>query len=554
MNFKENESVTKLRGGYYTPQEVARFLARWVLQKKPKTVLEPSCGDGIFIAAMVRHHRHPINFTGIEILSEEAEKARAVARGAGLLKANIVSGDFLAWALPKLDEPPLFDAVLGNPPYIRYQYLEEEAQARSEQVFSKYQLPFTKHTNAWVPFVIASVALLKPGGRLAMVIPAELLHVLHAASLRKYLLSECSRILIIDPNDLLFEEALQGTILLMAEKKSTETTSMGVSVVHAPSNMFLHEDPAIYFDRASYVNGDILNGKWMKLLLVSDEIQVFEKVRRIAGVHKFSELASVDVGIVTGANKFFLVNDATVKKYGLGPWAKPMFGRSEHCLGVVYDKRQHHENRKQGLPTNFLMFGDESFESLPSSVRCYLLEGEQQKIHTRYKCRIRTPWYKVPSVYATRVGMLKRSHHFPRLILNSAGAYTTDTAYRIQPFTVPPEKFVCWFLNSLTALTAELEGRHYGGGVLELVPSEIEKLLIPIPKGITADVADLDSKVRASGDADGLLCLQDEIVLKNIGLSKTERQIIHESWQRLRSRRHRTIHEHLENHAAINEA
>ena len=39
----------------------------------------------------------------------------------------------------------------------------------------------------------------------------------------------------------------------------------------------------------------------------------------------FKELASVDVGIVTGANKFFLVPDKLVKDFGLQSWAHPMF-------------------------------------------------------------------------------------------------------------------------------------------------------------------------------------------------------------------------------------
>lgn len=49
MNFIENESPTKLRGGYYTDPEIAGFLARWVLQKGPRNILEPSCGDGVFL-------------------------------------------------------------------------------------------------------------------------------------------------------------------------------------------------------------------------------------------------------------------------------------------------------------------------------------------------------------------------------------------------------------------------------------------------------------------------------------------------------------------------
>lgn len=92
--------------------------------------------------------------------------------------------------------------------------------------------------------------------------------------------------------------------------------------------------------------------------------------------------------------------------------------------------------------------------------------------------------------------MLKRSHDTPRLILNRIGAYTTDTAYRIRTNGIEAEKLVGCFINPLTALSAELEGRHYGGGVLELVPSEIEKLLIPLPVKAEIELAELDNANR----------------------------------------------------------
>jgi adenine-specific DNA-methyltransferase len=94
--------------------------------------------------------------------------------------------------------------------------------------------------------------------------------------------------------------------------------------------------------------------------------------------------------------------------------------------------------------------------------------------------------------------MLKRCHHYPRLVLNQAEALTTDTAYRIVPKDITGSKLVGCFVNSLTALTAELEGRHYGGGVLELVPSEIERLLIPLPSSVHKSlVRNLDEQVRS---------------------------------------------------------
>jgi adenine-specific DNA methylase len=541
MNFKENESTTKLRGSYYTPLSVAQFLVRWILSQNPRKVLEPGCGNGIFIRAFAGLHNHKIQLTGIELLAKESVKARKVASKNTNLNVSVFTADFLEWAIKEIDNSVAYDAIVGNPPYIRYQYLENRDQEMSEHIFNKFNLPFTRHTNAWVPFVIASIGLLAPGGRLAMVIPSELLHVLHAGSLRKFLLSECSNILIIDPNELLFEGVLQGTVLLMVAKKTQpQQISRGVAVVAATNNDFLNTDPERIFERATYVSGDFLNGKWMKVLLNSEEIDIFERVQRLPTIMRFAEIASVDVGIVTGANKFFLVDDATVKRYRLQGFAKPMFGRSEHCPGVVYSKKVHRRNAIMGLPTNFINFDRIAFDDMPSGAQDYIREGEKQDIHTRYKCRIRTPWYSVPSVYSTDLGMLKRSHNYPRLILNRAKAYTTDTAYRISTW-MKPGSLVYYFINSLTALTAELEGRHYGGGVLELVPSEIEKLLIPVINTEKASLDELDSEISIEHDPSILLAKQDAKVLQTAGLTDYECQIIHGAWLRIQSRRHRLL-------------
>ena len=86
-------------------------------------------------------------------------------------------------------------------------------------IYEQFGLPFRRHTNAWVPFVVASVGLLKPGGRLGMVIPAEIMHVMHAQALRYYLGTNCSQILIFDPEDLWFEGTLQGAVIILAERK-----------------------------------------------------------------------------------------------------------------------------------------------------------------------------------------------------------------------------------------------------------------------------------------------------------------------------------------------
>src|SRR6185437_2214558 len=100
MNFIENESAQKLRGGYYTPPDLATFLSRWVKEISPKRVLEPSCGNGVFFGALATVKGfNKAAITGFELDELEATKARARARDLGLDAASVHAEDFLQWAL-----------------------------------------------------------------------------------------------------------------------------------------------------------------------------------------------------------------------------------------------------------------------------------------------------------------------------------------------------------------------------------------------------------------------------------------------------------------------
>jgi len=546
MNFMENETAQKLRGGYYTPVDLASFMAQWVKEISPNSILEPSCGDGAFFEAFRNVQGFSkANVLGFELDEVEANKARSRAESAGLKKSDVRSQDFLQFAVNELTRSnQKFDAVVGNPPFVRYQYLPAPFQAKAEQIFKELNLPFTKHTNAWVPFVLASISMLRPGGRLAMIVPAEIIHVTHAQSLRSFLGRECRRMVIIDPEDLWFSGTLQGAVILLAEKKRSKTDKIeGLGMYPVKGREFLKISPSEIFDAPQAINGKTVQGKWTRALLDYETRSLFDELADHDEVFQFDEIAKVDVGIVTGANKFFLVPDETVRRYKLNKWAHPMFGRSEHCPGVIYDEAQHEANARKGNPTNFLWF-QEKGEPVDAAARAYIKLGEGEKLHTRYKCRVRSPWYTVPSVYSTEIGMLKRSHDTPRLIMNRIGAYTTDTAYRIRVKDVAAEKLVSNFINPLTALSAELEGRHYGGGVLELIPSEIERLTIPLPSEAKVDLADLDCAIRTY-PTHQVLSRQGKIVLGAMGLSPAKQKCVLDGWRKLRDRRHRTTSEDI---------
>jgi len=542
MNFIEQESAQKLRGGFYTDQSIARFLVKWVGDSSPRRILEPSCGDGAFLEALeaCEETRSAYVF-GCEIDPHEA----AVADRRTRLSRKILCGDFLRWHLFEGQCTERFDAAVGNPPFIRYQYLPAAQQFLAEKIFDQHGLRFTKHTNAWVSFTLAAFASLRPGGRLAMVVPAEILHIPHAQSLRKHLAEHCSRILLLAPTEIWFGDTLQGVVLLLAERKRHESEkSRGVSIVPLRDRATLLEEPRAYFEDARYTNGAAIEGKWMQVLLSERERTLLERAATLPAIRVFKDIASADVGIVTGANDFFLVAESTISRYGMERFAHPMFGRADHVKGLVFRQSDHETNRREGKPTYFLHF-PRTNTRFNKGTQKYLAEGVAQGLPKRYKCRIREPWFAVPSVYPTPIGMLKRAHHFPRLILNAAGALTTDTAYRIRPLGVSAEALVLGFVNSLTILLAELEGRHYGGGVLELVPSEIERLLVPIVPADRRALQQADSRFRRAPQPEDFVRDQDARILAVAGLSVRECDELHEAWLRLRARRHREPRENV---------
>src|SRR5690606_25155195 len=135
----------------------------------------------------------------------------------GFRAADVVeTSDFFSWWTRP--ERPLFDAVVGNPPFIRYQSFPEPHRSRAMEIMNAQGLSPNRLTNIWVPFVVAAAAALRPGGRMALVLPAELLQVSYAAQLRSFLTDRFARIDLIACNELFFEKAEQEVLLLLADE------------------------------------------------------------------------------------------------------------------------------------------------------------------------------------------------------------------------------------------------------------------------------------------------------------------------------------------------
>jgi adenine-specific DNA-methyltransferase len=185
--------------------------------------------------------------------------------------------------------------------------------------------------------------------------------------------------------------------------------------------------------------------------------------------------------------------------------------------------------------------GNTPYKSLSLDVKAYLLLGKKNNIHTGYKCRNRQPWYNIPVVWAPVGVVFKRSHLYPKLIRNDANALVTDAAYRIIPsdgYNI--ESIIYSFYNSFTLTFCELNGRYYGGGVLELTPSEFKSLPFPYKNIAPKEFTQFGSKFKDSEKMSDLIKENDVALLSVLGLEPPEIKRIQKIREKLLAHRLRT--------------
>ena len=171
--------------------------------------------------------------------------------------------------------------MIGNPPFIRYQSFPEPHRGRAMEIMKEQGLSPNRLTNIWVPFVVAAAAALRPGGRMALVLPAELLQVSYAAQLRSFLTDRFRRIDLIACNELFFDKAEQEVLLLLAEDARaapSEDNSCEVTLTEAQAVADIIERlPASVLKGASPKAICHDSEKWLKCFLSAPEIAFMKR-------------------------------------------------------------------------------------------------------------------------------------------------------------------------------------------------------------------------------------------------------------------------------------
>ena len=510
---------------------------------------EASCGDGIFLVAAanrlselgLRGLKIAAQLKGIEIVGKEADRAcdQMCSIIGPRAKGIVETADFFGWS--QATEQPAFDTVVGNPPFIRYQTFPEPHRSRAMAIMENIGLTPNKLTNIWVPFVVAASMNLKPGGRMALVLPAELLQVSYAAQLRSFLTDRFARIDIIACNELFFQKAEQEVVLLLADGRLAEASEANACRVTMTEARTVAEitckSPSALLKAAQPKTIRHDNEKWLKYFLSGGEIALMRELRSADVTTNMKTHASIDVGVVTGKNEFFVLTAEQVMVLGLEGYTAPLVSRSVQLKGSQLCKADWDTLAATGSRVHLLNIAPAQGSKLTEQIRRYIRFGEARDFHKGYKCSIRTPWYVVPAIWTPDGFVFRQIYDFPRIVLNSSGATSTDTIHRLTSKSAKPERVIANSYTWLTAASAEIEGRSYGGGVLELEPTEAERLLMPAKLNGAMPLADADRLIRL-GRLDDVLEENARVVLRgHMGLSATDCKSLQGIWKKMRDRR-----------------
>jgi len=509
-------SQRKARGAFFTPTDLAEFLADWSVRSPKDHILEPSCGEASLLLAAGRKLKALGGKTvleGLDVHEPSIEAAKSILRENGL-RAQLRVANFF-------DEPaaPRFDVVIGNPPYIRYQSFTGKDRAKAQRAALAQGVRLTGLANAWAAFVVHASSLLRKGGRLALVLPAALLSVNYAAPVRRFLLERFASVRLVMFEERVFPEVLEEVILLLAEGEGG-TSQFDLFQLRDVEEL-LALKPASQEHSRPWTPTDA-DDKWTEALLPAEAARIYGDLTNGVIFDELSDWGEIDLGMVTGNNDFFTLTKADVARLGLKKAELMRISPpgSRHLRGLAFTESVFREMAEDDARV-YLFYPDKAKPS--DAAQRYIREGEKLKVHEAYKCAVRSPWWRVPAVRVPDLFFTYMNHDMPRLVANEAKAAHLNSVHGV---TLKParldlgaELLPIAMLNSVTKLGAELVGRSYGGGILKVEPKEAARLPIPSPatlKMAAPALRDLGARFTShvrKGALEAMVRAVDEVLL-----------------------------------------
>jgi adenine-specific DNA-methyltransferase len=525
----------KTLGAFYSPLSLVEPMVSWAVTHADQSVLDPSCGDGVFLEAASR---------GLRELGASPERIASLLYAvdlnpdAGLVTQNRLVSSIGApfgnvriasfFSLSPLGPPEGVDLVIGNPPYIRYQEFAGRARGEALERVANAGVRLNRLASSWAHFVVHAMAFLRPGGRLALILPAEIIHALYAAPLRDYLRNSFEEVYIIAFRQAVFPDVQEEVVLLLASGKERGPGRLGLTEVEACTDLANLEAILTGAEVFGVGEGPL---KWIPGYASRPGAATLDHLQGRGLLCPLGDIGKASIGFVTGANKYFVLTAEEAARRRLPAASlQPVLARARQIPGLQITRAD--IARAQLLGERCLLWVPG--EKLTRAEKAYVDKGEELGYDNRHKCRIRSPWFRVPLVATPDAFLTYMSSVVPRLCLNRAQVISSNTLLSIRLARIPArlrKAFVTAFYNSATLLSCERIGRSYGGGVLKLEPGEADRVLVPSvdlvarhERSLTRLAGQVDSALRDREESSlvHILAAVDSLLFEGEGIAQEE--------------------------------
>jgi len=580
-------------GQYYTPPPIVELITEMCIKSPNNKVLDPSCGSGGFLVKAyhklkdlkmkenpfeddAKLHEEILNQAyGIDInpFPAQLSSINLAVRNLKVTSRNInlFVSDFFKVKPSMGIIPKDLDVVVTNPPYTRQEEMEYKDQIREEALTYSdgSKVPLDARAGIYAYFFTHGAKFLKNHGMMGQITSDTWLDVGFGEDLKRFFLDHFKIHAIIWYDVRAFEKALVGTCITILERedeskedrddnivkfvriKKAMPTEKIVKTIETSKEDFEDEHIGIAVKKQKELEA---KHKWGIFLRAPT---IYFKILNNKKVTKLGKIASIRRGITSGANDFFYLDKDKIRLWSLEKeYLKPIVvspkemkievsPRDISQWVLVVRKSKEELSKENANVLKYVQWGEETENTIKGGKKGgSLVIG----FHNLSTVKSRKLWYDIGEREPAPILRSRRIWERCVYLLNTTNALANDSLYEIRPKNDEDTNILAGILNSsITALISELEGRFYGGGVLELEVYETKAMTVIDPSKLSERerrrVETAFSKVcEAQNKGDERLEQEARMELDNavfdvLKLEKNERKQVYKGLESLRRMR-----------------
>lgn len=440
-----------------------------------------------------------------------------------------------------------FELIVGNPPYVRHENIAEKQLIRSCLALNVPLHQQDNKADLYAYFIAQATVLLKSGGLLGYIFPNKWMDVGYGRSLKKTILDV---FLLYEVHQFAFQvfeglEVTTGIFIMQKQGPVLQKPNSDVKFFYWESPRLLEEGwstnkPVIVFQQKSLG----LDQKWSKIPHRASFHQKLLESRLFRPLHK---LARVTAGDKTGATKFFYPNNKLIERFQLPViFLHPCAKGSKAVKNLQTSELTDEAVQVLVIPPNTDMASYPRLETFIQFAETTTFDAHPPKDRKSVRSGPKSPWYSLQLQAPPSIMVPNFHDKYFRAIDNDGQVYGSNAMLYVNPTNLPDKIILLASLNSFLGLYfAEILGRSEGGGALQLMCNELEKVLVADPAQIGPELRDkltgcYGELSRVPFRSEKALTIRLEmthLLLAQAGLGQAEAIAMKETVERLINRR-----------------